>query len=203
MFSLKSLFFRKASMDLQQKKQKALQPARENFIKLKNLLASREYRIIKSEDEGNYHLRKTRTIGLTSAKNNLMNLKNEPTFLRVLFTLAHETGHALQWTEDGSKIRLTDKMDEMYDHLLRINNTTPSWTDLEAQDQPQWNRLTELYDFWYELDAWIKGMKFIPPAYHNMYKKYAQQCYSTYMTHYVKKNLSRFILELRMLDYSK
>lgn len=203
MFSLRNLFFSKKNSEFQKKKQDALRPARENFLKLKKLLTSRGYRIIKSDDGTNYHTRKTKLIGLVNSKDHHTKLKNEPEFLRVLFTLAHETGHALQWSEDGNMVRLSDKCDEMYEHLSRTLGRNPSWSNIDTQDPMHWRLLTELYDFWYELDAWIQGIKFIPPAYHNMYKQYAKKCYMTYMTPYIKKNLSRFILELRMLDYSK
>lgn len=201
-FSFRNLFFkRKTQDDLKKRKREALQPARANFIKLKELLKSRGYSIKKSNDPGdNYHVRKDMEIRLSSHQDKW---SDDITFLKVLFTLAHETGHALQWsTEVGMKTRLQDKMEEMYDWLVE-NKPNANWTNMEEQDPKKWNELQDLYDFWYELDAWIKGLAFIPTQYHNAYKKYAKRYYSSYITPTIKKHWGNYILELRMLDYNK
>lgn len=205
-FNLRSLFRsstakKLAEEDLKKRKQEALSGARENFIKLKTLLRDQGYSIIKSDD-GSWMHRKNMQVGLDKPSNEARFAKIDIPFLKVLFTLAHETGHALQW-ETGKREKTMEKLDELHSMISDHGTRQVSYQGLPQKQPYWWKHLTELYDFWYEIDAWLKGMKFIPPKYIPLYKQYAKKCYMTYATPLVRRNLSRYILELKMLDFNK
>lgn len=139
--------------------------ARENIAKLKNVLKINGYTIHKSDAA--YTIRKSRVVGLS--KSDTRKNDNNPKFIRALFTLAHEVGHTLQWDENDRKINFDQFFDETVD--LRLNNTNPE----------KLQTILHIQQLWYELDAWVKGMEFIPMELKARYKKYAYQSYQTYM----------------------
>ncbi len=134
---------------------------------LKDLLHSKNYKIIKS-NHGSYTIRKDRIIavdpnederefGKLYKKNDLLSNPE----IRRLFTLAHEVGHVLQWNEETNT---KHKFDEF-------------WKQQKESDVD----LKSLHTLWYELDAWIQGMQFIPIEYKKEYKRYAYIMYKSYM----------------------
>lgn len=140
----------------------------EKYIKpLKDLLHSKNYEIIKS-DRGSYTARLRRVVALDPEEDRRvfgkMYKKDEVLSnpeIRKLFTLAHEVGHVLQWNDENNT---KHKFDEFYD--AQKNSV------IDLQD---------LHKLWYELDAWIQGMQFIPIEYKQKYKRYAYDSYKTYM----------------------
>lgn len=144
--------------------------ARENISKLKNVLKTKGYTIHKS-DNGSYTLRNGRLLGLS--KDDIVTDKTKYTgslsipYIRVLFTLAHEVGHVLQWDDNDKKT----KFDEFY---IQVKN-------LKTKDPEAEQNLLTLQKVWYELDAWVKGMEFIPVELKPQYKKYAYKYYTMYM----------------------
>ncbi len=134
---------------------------------LKDLLHSKNYKIIKS-NHGSYTIRKDRLIALDPNEDerefgklyNKNDLLSNPE-IRRLFTLAHEVGHVLQWNEETNT---KHKFDEF-------------WKQQKESDVD----LKSLHTLWYELDAWIQGMQFIPIEYKKEYKRYAYIMYKSYM----------------------
>ena len=144
--------------------------ARENIKKLKDLLKSKGYIIHKSDYS--YTVRKDRKVGLsnkdiiTNDMNKYQGSLSIP-YIRTLFTLAHEVGHVLQWTDNDKK----ERFDEFFKQQMETRRSTP-WRE---------NELLHLHKMYYELDAWVKGMEFIPVELKPQYKKYAYDSYKTYM----------------------
>jgi hypothetical protein len=134
---------------------------------LKDFLRSKNYEIIKS-NEGSYTARLRRVVALDPKEDKKVfgnlykkdNLLSSPE-IRKLFTLAHEVGHVLQWNDETNT---KHKFDEFYDAQKN--------SDIDLKD---------LHTLWYELDAWIQGMQFIPIEYKQKYKRYAYDSYKTYM----------------------
>ncbi|MBF0207895.1 MAG: hypothetical protein HQK53_13510, partial [Oligoflexia bacterium] len=128
--------------------------------KLKKLLKDKGYTVHKHGFS--YTMRKDRKLGISPGdssrerENYKEPLLNIP-YIRTLFTLAHEVGHVLQWDDE------TDTR-EKFDEFL---NQRANAEYLETQN------LENLHKLWYELDAWIKGMQFIPVEYKRQYKQYA------------------------------
>ena len=145
--------------------------ARENIKKLKDLLKSKGYLIYRS-DIGSYSARKSRMIGLSDQDITYDKRKYTGSlslaYIRALFTLAHEVGHALQWDDGTDK---EERFDEFHDQVLNAKNDDPE----------QVKYILDLQKIWYELDAWDKGMEFIPIELKPQYKKYAYNNYQTYM----------------------
>ena len=77
--------------------------------------------------------------------------------------MAHEVGHVLQWQdEDNTQVRFM----EFYNQ--KFNEPHNRW-------------LPHIHKLWYELDAWGRGMEYIPLEYREEYKQYAYYAYKTYM----------------------
>lgn len=136
--------------------------------KLKKLLKDKGYTIHKHGYS--YTTRKERKLGISpndtsrEIKGYKEPLLNIP-YIRTLFTLAHEVGHVLQWDDETNT---KEKFDEFSTELFDANHYKKM--DLES-----------LHKLWYELDAWVKGMQFIPVEYKRQYKQYAHRAYQTYM----------------------
>lgn len=140
----------------------------EKYIQpLKDILHSKNYEIIES-DIGSYTSRLRRVVALdpTEDKKTFGDLYKKDNLLsspeiRKLFTLAHEVGHVLQWNDETNT---KYKFDEFYDEQKN--------SDIDLKD---------LHTLWYELDAWVQGMQFIPIEYKQKYKRYAYYSYKSYM----------------------
>lgn len=149
----------------------ALRNAKEKFKNLKDLLASKGYNI--HRHHFSYTVRSTRQVGIEPPKkerkkwNKSDKVLSIP-YMRTLFTLAHEVGHVLQWDEETNK---KHNFDTFYNEVVKMNNNGPE----QIED------LKHIHNLWYELDAWITGMQFIPTEYMSQYKKYAYSAYITYM----------------------
>jgi hypothetical protein len=163
--------------------------ARENIMKLKDVLKKDGYTIQKSDDS--YTVRRTREMKLNSPRgeSNFRTSVSIP-YLKVWFTLAHEVGHVLQF-QDG-KPEIARRIDE-YSSLVKDFNTRKTTVPSIRQLEPElWSELEELYNFWSELDAWIRGLQFIPVQYQPMYKRYAKAMYNTYKSSIVKQQMFRY-----------
>ena len=200
-FSLLNLFKKKIQQEVRGNPQQEAQKARACFAKMKTLLNSRGYTIVRDPYGDNWHCRKDRKIGLSNpSERERKHIDSK--FLQVLFTMAHEVGHSLQYddkTEDH--FNMNTRIKEYEDLVTNYGEKPMRWKRIEDINPKQWDRLKELYKFELELNAWIQGLQFIPHQYHMIYKKYAKRYYVSYMNRIVKKNLSRFKLELKMLDY--
>lgn len=149
------------------------------YIKqLKDLLKSKGYTIQKS-DRGSYTVRATRLVGIdpkdTVHDKNVKNYKEGPLsipYIRVLFTLAHEVGHVLQWNDETDT---KHKFMEFWDQIK----------DLEEGSKER-DELVHIHKLWYELNAWVEGMQFIPVEYKKQYKKFAYDSYNSYMNEALK-----------------
>jgi hypothetical protein len=148
----------------------AMRHARENFKKMKDLLASKGYRIHKHDFS--YTVRGDKKVGMEPPRRDKIKIGDRQLdipYLKTLFTMAHEVGHVLQWDDSTNN---KHKFDEFYLSQLRaeIDNGYNHRLNLE-----------HIHKVWYELDAWIQGMQFIPMEYKQIYKKYAFDAYKTYM----------------------
>lgn len=102
-------------------------------------------------------------------------------YIKILFTLAHEVGHVLQWDDEtGTRY----KWEEFLKH------------EQEAEKESPYKRLEleQLHKLWYELDAWVTGMQFIPVEFKPKYKQYAYAAYKTYMVKYPRDYQSEMLL---------
>jgi hypothetical protein len=162
---------RKARKELayRKRKQEELQSARTNIIKIKNEAKRLGY-VIKLT-EHSYTIRKTRFIGLSKQKTDwyhkYRNLRN---FHLILFVLAHEFGHVLQWDETTGRLHMFDFW------FSEIYKATPE-LKLEI-------KLAET--MYYELDAWDRARQFIPKQLYNDFLQKMKENLDTYkktMTH--------------------
>jgi hypothetical protein len=140
--------------------------------KLKQILKQEGYTIHKHDYS--YTARKDKKLGLspTDSSREPMNYKepllNIP-YIKTLFTLAHEVGHVLQWDNENNT-------------RIRFNEFYAAQSSAAKIDPYKKLDLESLHKLWYELDAWVKGMQFIPVEYKRQYKQYAYRAYQTYMT---------------------
>lgn len=145
------------------------------YIKqLKDLLKSKGYAIHKS-DRGSYTVRSGRKVGLDPKdlkdkqyKKGVLSIQ----YIRVLFTLAHEVGHVLQWDDETDS---KHKFLEFWDQVKHLDKGSKERDEIE-----------HIHKLWYELNAWVEGMQFIPMEYRSQYKKYAYDSYKTYMNESLK-----------------
>ena len=174
--------------------------ARENIAKLKDVLKKDGYTIQKSEDGRTFTVRRTRRMVLTSPKQEDKGLRStvKIPYLKTWFTLAHEVGHVLQWQAGRPDV---DKRTNEYISLVKDFNIRKTTTSNIRNLEPKlWQELDELYNFHLELDAWVRGLQFIPPQYHKMYKQYAKVMYNTYKSPIVKQAMYRYSDELSQLQ---
>ncbi len=170
---------------IDQENKKLKDQARKNahiyIPKLKQILKQEGYTIHKHDFS--YTTRKQRKLGLSTKdgkeeyKDSILSIP----YIKVLFTLAHEVGHVLQWdTETDTKYRF----EEFYE------------AQKEAERENPYKRLDleNIHKLWYELDAWVRGMQFIPIEYKQQYKQYAFKAYKTYMTKVPKYYRSDILL---------
>ena len=165
---------REEKLRIQQQDEKmrkvAMRHARENFKKMKDLLNSKGYKIHKHDFS--YTVRKEKKLGLEMPKKDKSNIRDKQLdipYLRTLFTMAHEVGHVLQWDDEtDSKY----KFDEFF--------ASQKQAERDGGYESRLN-IEHMHKVWYELDAWVNGMKFIPTEFRNVYRQYAFNAYKTYM----------------------
>lgn len=160
-------------LDEQEKrfKQETAKHARESIAKLKKILKERNYVIIK--DGASYTTRKERKLALSRddirshwGMKRKVNTTTLP-WMNALFSMAHEVGHVLQWREhDDRKVNF----EEFFKELEKVRHS-----------RTLKENVLHIHQLWYELDAWIRGMEFIPEQYREQYKKYALFFYKSYM----------------------
>ena len=165
----------------------AMLHARENFKRMKDLLASKGYRIHKHDYS--YTVRGDRKLGIENPKGDKIKISNRQLdipYLRTLFTMAHEVGHVLQWNDE------TDIKHKFWEFYASEKN---------AENDSAYSRLNleHMHKVWYELDAWLQGMQFIPVEYRGLYKKYAFNAYKTYMDRGPKYYYNDMLLRTLML----
>lgn len=158
---------------LKQQEAEMKERARKNAVKyipmLKTTLRDKGYTIHKHGYA--YTVRGSRKVGLSTddARVGDKSFQNELTlpYIKVLFTLAHEVGHTLQWSDDDTK--------ENFEDFFKAQK------EAEKIDPYKRLELESLHKLWYELDAWVKGMQFIPNELRQKYKQYAYHSYTSYM----------------------
>jgi hypothetical protein len=140
------------------------------YIKqLKDILKQKGYTIHKHSFA--YTVRKDRKVGLSKKDtadypyNKEMKHLNKK-YIKTLFTLAHEVGHVLQWNDETD---MKQRFEEFFDERQKLSS------------EVEFKKLQNLQIVWYELDAWVKGMEFIPIEFKPEYKKYALYYYTTYI----------------------
>jgi len=151
--------------------------AHENFKKLKDVTSKLGYTIHKHPYD--YQNTKKRKIGLMKPNPKDYGASDIP-YINVLFTLAHEVGHALQvdYTKEIRSDFYTVWRDEYIKSPKGIND----------------EELISLEKLYYELDAWVRGMEYIPTELKAQYKKYAYGAYKTYMRKFPKYYNSDMLL---------
>ena len=160
----------------QKRKQKELQDARSNIINIKTQAKRLGYVIKLSHN--NYTIRKTRYIGLTKQKTSFFqNLRNLKNFHLILFTLAHEFGHVLQWNENTNTLHMHDFW------FLE----TYGLKDPELVEQI---KLSE--EMYYELDAWDRARQFIPKELYNDFLNKMKDSLDTYKRNMIHVNFNRY-----------
>jgi hypothetical protein len=194
-FSFNPLKWNKKIADMFFQKQiKKRENARKNTHKymreLSAVLKQRGYSIHKHDFS--YTVRKDRKVGLENAKSEdtkyIVGPFSKIPYVRVLFTKAHEVGHVLQWNEDTNE---THDFEKQYNSIM--NAKTPE----EAL------KIEDINSLWRELNAWARGLAFIPDEFKVEYKKYAKKCYGTYQDHhisYYNKESKEISILLFMLD---
>lgn len=149
--------------------------------KLKQILKQSGYSIHKHGFA--YTSRRDRKLGL--AVKDSHEKFNDPVlsipYIKTLFTLAHEVGHVLQWDDETNT---KHRREEFLKH------------EGEAEQESPYKRLEleELHRLWYELDAWVRGMQFIPVEYKPKYKQYAYKAYTSYMIKFPRDYRSDMLL---------
>jgi len=194
-FSLNPLNWRREYKEaIFQKQIRERVDARKNTHKylreLNAILKQRGYSIHKHEFA--YTIRCDRKVGLDNPKNKkgqyIVGPNSKIPYVRVLFTKAHEVGHVLQFDETKNETYTLDTK------VARI---------LNAKTLKEADMLRHIHEFWDELDAWARGLAFIPPEFKREYKKYAKKCYSSYQDHsisfYTKQSKEIAVL-LHILD---
>ena len=154
--------------------------------KLKDLLKQKGF-IIHKHDYS-YAVYKDKKIGLATKETSRDKRKYNDVlldipYIKTLFVLAHEVGHILQYDDPFHDAR--------YKAFVAEQDAIP---DYEYR-----HHMKNLHKLWYELDAWRKGMEFIPIEYLPQYKKYAFQAYKTYMDYY-PGNYARLPLLRNLLE---
>jgi len=194
-FSLNPLNWKRDFLNMLFRKQiKEREAVRKNTHKhmreLNAILKKINYSIHKHDRD--YSSRTNRKIGLSNAKNNatkyIVGPLSKIPYVRVLFTKAHEVAHALQWDETTGKKYFFDAQ------LKRVMNAKTREEAVEIEDVNM---------FWNELDAWARGLTYIPNEFKVEYKKYAQRCYKSYQDYpvdYYAKNCKQVEVLLYMLD---
>ena len=195
-FSLNPLkwFRRELSASELKMKEDARKKASLYIPKLKQILKDRGYSIHKHDFA--YTVRKDRKLGLSKKdtmgdKTKYSNPLNNINYIKAWFSLAHETGHVLQWNEETDT---NEKFDEFFQEIR------------EKKFEFDKEQVLHIHKLWYELDAWVKGMSFIPSEYRSAYKQYAFNSYKTYMNrspkYYYNTILLRNLLyKLNMEDH--
>lgn len=142
----------------------ARQKATYAFKELKDLLQQKGYSLQRHKFA--YHQRKDRKLALsrydTNEKLKYKGKVSDIKYMKALFTMAHEVGHVLQWRDEDNTIT-------RFDEFFKATHNNPDvW-------------LEHLHKMWYELDAWVNGLKYIPLEFREEYKQYAYHSYKTYM----------------------
>lgn len=161
----------------QQRKQYELKEAREKIHKIKEHLKELQYNIKKSSDESSYTTRSPKLLALSKIdRTNLQKLK---AYDKMLFTLAHEYGHVLQW----------DKKTNTY-HMFDY------WFDLKYKNKENPYTLKEVEyaeTMYYELDAWEKAKQYISIEQLHDFMNYARECLNTYKRFYfISLNINKY-----------
>jgi hypothetical protein len=147
----------------------ARRKAVETIPKLKKLLRDRQYLIMKHDFAFSH--KDSRMIGLSRSDSRDTTKFKDPVnnipYMKVMFTLAHEIGHVLQWRDDGRKVNFEKFCDELFKAAQ-----THSKKEQEVKS---------LHNLWYELDAWVRGLELVPQEYKSQYKQYAYMFYKSYM----------------------
>jgi hypothetical protein len=156
--------------------------------KLKDIAKVDGYKMIK--DEFAYTSRTERTIALskTESREEFKDPLLTIPYVKVMFTLAHEVGHTKQWMDEDNKHQARDFFHQELD-------TMRSKKDVK--------HLHHIQKLWYELDAWVKGMDYIPSEFVDIYKKYALDSYQTYMDKKAKTYLKEALVKELLKKLSK
>jgi hypothetical protein len=142
-----------------QKKKKKLENIREKVSKnikdIRNILKTMGYNLKKADYS--HTIRKNKLVAIEKIRwlPHVPNYKQK--YVSALFTLAHETGHTLQWGDDDKK--------KFFDFFFQKTYS--------ANDDTEKIKLTHLKQMYYEIDAWVLGLQFIPDFMRPSYKAYA------------------------------
>lgn len=160
--------------------------ASENIKKLKAVLKKYNYDIGKGES--NYHQYRfsddpsKKALRLAPHRDDPAYLKknlgkdNIP-YVKVLFTLAHEVGHALQWDHDTDEM---ERFDDFFDEVW-AEKRKATMTGMTDEIKSAIETIQHIHKMWYEINAWVKGLEYIPKELTEKYKKYAIYYLFTYM----------------------
>lgn len=175
-FSLnpKKWFSPKVEQIINQEDLKLRSNARKQAVKyipmLKKILRERGYTLHKNDFA--YTNRSDKKLALSKSDSREKKVYDDPVnnlpYIRTLFTLAHEVGHVLQWDEETNT---KENFENFFQEVISTKRNNP-WKEQEIRS---------LHKLWYELDAWVKGMEFIPMEYKRQYKQYAYKAYGSYM----------------------
>lgn len=155
------------------------------FNNIVNILRDMGYTLIK--DDSSYQMRVGRKISVGEPSRMWYDKNKE-----ALFTLAHEFAHALQWKYPDPKdkdIKLSDfknfdRFQEREEELKvspfasRGDTFNPTANLIHSDNV---NKLAKsLKKIWYELDAWVGGLEYIPKDLHPEYKHFLKEYLNTY-----------------------
>lgn len=172
--------------------------AAESFSKMKDLLEKMGY-VVKGEDEytneyGPYHMRPGKYIRMANMNkfDKIGQPKNLPkNYYKALFILAHEVGHSLQYVGD-TNVQKSDFADRHIDTSYYSNRNN-------KYDVPTGKRTYELSKqldiIYHEIDAWIRGLEFIPKELQGSYKEYAKFPLQGYLGRLIKYKVTLEELE--------
>lgn len=170
---------------------KVRKSASESFRRLKETLRKGGYTTHRYYKD--YTQFSTKTLGLSKLRDEkkpITTLNHNKVYLRVLFTMAHEVGHTLQWSYD----------DDIADYVqVGFKEFIQEVRDAGGHQSANMSELKHMFRMYLEIDAWVRGMEYIPRNLIVPYKEYARACIATYRDHIpaVYKNT----MKLRNLMY--
>jgi hypothetical protein len=149
-----------------QRKKKKLDNIKEKVSKnmkdIRNILKTMGYNLKKADYS--YTTRKDKLVAIEKIRSWRTIPEYKQKYVSALFILAHETGHTLQWGNDNKQ--------KLFDFFFQKTYS--------ANDDTEKSKLNHLEKMYYEIDAWVLGLQFIPDFMRPSYKRYAISNLKTY-----------------------
>ena len=154
---------------LKEKRAESRKNISHQIAEIKSFLRENKVKVVKSKIGKNYACEVDREIGLTTKDKDEPDKPKfwEPKFEKLLFSMAHETGHSMTWLE-------RDIVEYEYHFEEKIEKA-------RKRDLRTYNIMIDMKKLFLEFKAWHHGAQFIPVEYLKDYKKYARLCLRGYL----------------------